>query len=145
MKLLEEWTCSLCYIAAHRHIGETNMNLHSSRSHTIFRMVHLSSFGSFWCMKNCLSALLYTFDCTYRLLRVGKELKMGTWLIHVMQFVYQFLYAKFAKILYHNMSYLLIIIFSSFPFLERPAEWYSMSFGELPFIIVYVCAFDHQL
>ncbi|OAE29967.1 hypothetical protein AXG93_669s1160 [Marchantia polymorpha subsp. ruderalis] len=24
---------------AHRHIGETNMNLHSSRSHTIFRMV----------------------------------------------------------------------------------------------------------
>ncbi|KAI3720493.1 hypothetical protein L2E82_31480 [Cichorium intybus] len=24
---------------AHRHIGETNMNLHSSRSHTIFRMI----------------------------------------------------------------------------------------------------------
>lgn len=27
--------------AAHRHIGETNMNVYSSRSHTIFRMVHL--------------------------------------------------------------------------------------------------------
>lgn len=24
---------------AHRHIGETNMNVYSSRSHTIFRMV----------------------------------------------------------------------------------------------------------
>lgn len=29
------------FVAAHRHIGETNMNLHSSRSHTIFRMVRL--------------------------------------------------------------------------------------------------------
>ncbi|KAD6453624.1 hypothetical protein E3N88_08329 [Mikania micrantha] len=27
------------YGEAHRHIGETNMNLHSSRSHTIFRMI----------------------------------------------------------------------------------------------------------
>lgn len=27
--------------AAHRHIGETNMNVYSSRSHTIFRMVRL--------------------------------------------------------------------------------------------------------
>lgn len=29
--------------AAHRHIGETNMNVYSSRSHTIFRMVCLLS------------------------------------------------------------------------------------------------------
>lgn len=27
------------WCSAHRHIGETNMNLYSSRSHTIFRMV----------------------------------------------------------------------------------------------------------
>jgi len=26
-------------VSAHRHIGETNMNVYSSRSHTIFRMV----------------------------------------------------------------------------------------------------------
>lgn len=35
-------------ISAHRHIGETNMNLHSSRSHTIFRMVTLSSLYSYF-------------------------------------------------------------------------------------------------
>lgn len=36
----------LCFIfihAAHRHYGETNMNLYSSRSHTIFRMVVIMS------------------------------------------------------------------------------------------------------
>ncbi|RDX81147.1 Kinesin-like protein KIN-7O, partial [Mucuna pruriens] len=27
------------FVSAHRHIGETNMNLYSSRSHTIFRMI----------------------------------------------------------------------------------------------------------
>jgi hypothetical protein len=31
--------------AAHRHVGETNMNVHSSRSHTIFRMVRNDAFA----------------------------------------------------------------------------------------------------
>ena len=37
-----------CFIfdSAHRHIGETNMNLYSSRSHTIFRMVEIWPFLS---------------------------------------------------------------------------------------------------
>lgn len=34
-------TFVLNFFTAHRHIGETNMNLYSSRSHTIFRMVEL--------------------------------------------------------------------------------------------------------
>ena len=31
---------SLC--SAHRHVGQTNMNVYSSRSHTIFRMVNIN-------------------------------------------------------------------------------------------------------
>lgn len=43
-KYISWWMCAdlLIYffkISAHRHFGETNMNLYSSRSHTIFRMV----------------------------------------------------------------------------------------------------------
>ena len=45
------------FLSAHRHIGETNMNVYSSRSHTIFRMVTsvLSDVNFFsFCFFRCL-------------------------------------------------------------------------------------------
>lgn len=70
------------------------MNLHSSRSHTIFRMVWL------------LFILTFSYEFVlvhdiksglYRLLRAGIKLKMKMLRIPVMLFVYRFWYASCNK------------------------------------------------
>lgn len=49
---------------AQRHLAETDMNVNSSRSHTIFRMVNSTTFGSIdfdscfqECLRSCITSL----------------------------------------------------------------------------------------
>ena len=85
--------------AAHRHVGETNMNVHSSRSHTIFRMVSNDTFRIYCCIasgdwsitttRSLLCVLLTTraIHLQYvfpRLLRAEIKAKMTLWDSHVM-------------------------------------------------------------
>jgi len=76
-------------ILAHRHIGETNMNLYSSRSHTIFRMVRSNSPPTdFVCFLRSFSL----YSLLIRLLRVEIGLGMRIVATHVMLYVYRFWY-----------------------------------------------------
>ena len=58
---------------AHRHVGETNMNTYSSRSHTIFRMVCTL------CMSSCLSFKLSFLETNHELFELDYWEQADNW------------------------------------------------------------------
>ena len=102
--------------AAHRHVGETNMNVHSSRSHTIFRMVSNDTFKIYRCIASgdcsttrarlLLCVLLTTraihLQCFPRLLRAEIKAKMTLWDSHVMLSEFQSWYVLWLTYMHYK-------------------------------------------